>query len=240
MLYLIIAGLVVIFDQLFKYFIVMNVELGGHMDMIPGIIGLTNIRNTGAAFSILEGMHWLLLPITAVCVVFLIVYIFKTKLGVLGHLSLAFILGGAVGNAIDRVAFGYVVDMFELEFMNYAIFNIADCFIVCGGILFFICYLVHTFRTEHSQKRMPELDRLLAAKEGEAAGQDEPIQAEESAHCENPENSSTVQDEASPSAAAHTEACLSGLPADNTEAEPSADETTTDEEKNREDDDNRL
>lgn len=172
MLYFIIAGLVVVCDQLLKYFIVSNVELGGHMDLIPGIIGLTNIRNTGAAFSILEGMQWLLLLITAVCVVFLIVYILKTKLGVTGRLALAFILGGAIGNAIDRIAFGYVVDMFELEFINYAIFNIADCFIVCGDILFFLCYIIHIFKTEHAQKRMPELDRLLAAKEKEQAEQE--------------------------------------------------------------------
>ncbi len=167
MIYLIIAALIALADQYFKYFIVSTVNLGGYTDLLPGIIGLTHIHNTGAAFSILEQLPWLLGAISVVCSILIIIYIFKTDLGVGGKISLAAVLGGAIGNAIDRIMLGYVVDMFNLEFMNFAVFNVADCFIVCGGILFIIFYIAHSAKVAKETKRMPELDRLIAQRKAE-------------------------------------------------------------------------
>lgn len=152
MLYAIIAVAVIAFDQYFKYWIVNNIELGGKLDFLPGIVGLTNVRNTGAAFSILNNATWLLTVITTVFIIGLIIYMIKVKMSKASAVCIAAVIGGAVGNLIDRLRLGYVVDMFELQFMEYAIFNIADCFIVVGVILFCIFYLIDEIKKEKATK----------------------------------------------------------------------------------------
>ena len=171
MLYLLFAALVAGLDQAFKYWIVNNISFYGAKELIPGILHLTNIQNTGASFNMLEGMRWVLLGITAVCVAAIIIFLFKTEMkSIPGKIAIAAVLGGAIGNAIDRARLGYVVDMFQTDFINFAIFNVADCFIVCGGIVFCICYFVWSGKKEKEIRlrtakarphgRMPELQRL--------------------------------------------------------------------------------
>ena len=151
MLYLIIAAIIVLLDQGLKFWIVSSMEIGGEVALWPGVVHLTYVQNAGAAFSMLNGMRWILLAVTSVCALGILVYLMKTRLGPAGKISLAFVLGGAIGNIIDRAVQGYVVDMFEVEFMNYAVFNVADCFIVVGGILFCIFFL--TFREDGREDR---------------------------------------------------------------------------------------
>ena len=151
MLYFIIAVLVAAADQLFKKWIVASVPLSGYMTMIPGVIHLTYVRNTGAAFSIFNDMRLFLTILTSCMIAGLIVFLIKAKLSRLEKLALSAVLGGAVGNLIDRVLLGYVVDMFEVEFMEYAVFNVADCFIVVGGILFCVCYLMDIVKEEKAK-----------------------------------------------------------------------------------------
>lgn len=169
---ILIAAIIAAGDQFFKSWIVGNIALGEQLDFIPKIVHLTYVENRGAAFSMLEDMRLLLLIITGLCIVAIIVFAAISKLKPLGKISLGFILGGAVGNAIDRVLLGYVVDMFELEFMEYAVFNVADCFIVVGGILFCVYYLfLHKpeggkkgkkkAKGEEENMETPELDALL-------------------------------------------------------------------------------
>lgn len=152
MAYLIVSALIILIDQVFKFWIVQTLELREVLPLLPGIIHLTNVRNTGAAFSILADMRWLLIGLTSVCALGILIYLLKTKMGFGGKLSLAFVLGGAIGNIIDRASLGYVVDMFEVEFMEYAVFNIADCFIVVGGILFCIFYMIFSGQEEKAKK----------------------------------------------------------------------------------------
>ena len=159
MLYLALALVITAADQLFKYWITANIPLGGHMDLIPGVIGLTYVQNTGAAFSLFSGMRWLLLAVTAAASVLIIVLLFQRRFATFGLVSLAMILGGALGNLIDRLFLGYVVDMFEVQFTNYAIFNIADCFVVVGGILFCVYYL---FLHDKYKKRLAQDDKAPA------------------------------------------------------------------------------
>lgn len=131
------AALIVAADQLFKWWIVAVLPLGGVSPLIPGVISLTHVRNTGAAFSLLEQHTWLLTAISAVfallIAVLLAIRYFRHPVAVW---SVAAVLGGAIGNLIDRVRYSYVVDMFMTEFMDFAVFNIADIFITCGGLLF--------------------------------------------------------------------------------------------------------
>ena len=152
MLYIIIAVLAVALDQLFKYFITITITAGNQIPLIPGIIHLTYLENTGAAFSFLSGMRWILAAISVICAVVILVIIFKARFGRGGKILLSLVLGGAVGNLIDRVLHGYVVDMFEVEFMDFAVFNIADIFITVCGILFVIYYFVYSVKSEKNTK----------------------------------------------------------------------------------------
>lgn len=153
MLFFILSILIVIADQAMKYFVTIKLALGGQLPLIPGIIHLTYVRNTGAAHSILTGYTWLLTIISALASVLIIILIIKMKIGTFGRITLACVLGGAVGNLIDRAALGYVVDMFEVEFMNYAVFNVADMFISVGGALFCIYYLIHSVKKDKTAKK---------------------------------------------------------------------------------------
>lgn len=136
---LILTTILVIIDQITKYLTVQNIELGEVIEFIPNIVSLTYIRNTGAAFSILEGQMWFFYIVTTIVVAVLIYYMYTEArndrfLGVL----LAVILAGAIGNFIDRLVLQYVVDMIKLEFIDFAIFNVADSYLTVGVILLFI------------------------------------------------------------------------------------------------------
>lgn len=134
--------LLVILDQAVKYLVKINIPLGGSVPFLPGILGLTHIHNEGAAFSMLTGARWFFVVLTVVFLVFGLWVLWKKKLRhPLGIWSWVLVLAGAAGNLIDRCLYGYVVDMFEVQFMRFAIFNVADIFVVVGGILFCVYYL---------------------------------------------------------------------------------------------------
>ena len=136
------AALVVLLDQLFKRLIIITLYAGGEIVLIPQVLGLIYVRNYGAAFGIFQDMRWPLAGVQLVLCILLALVLLRYNTGFWGKLGLAAFLGGGVGNLIDRVFRGYVVDMFELQFVNFAIFNIADIFITLGGITFFIHFLL--------------------------------------------------------------------------------------------------
>ena len=115
MFYAIFAAALVVLDQIVKYLVRANIPLGGSVPFIPRLLDLTYVQNTGAAFSILRQHTWLLTLTSAVVV-----------------------LAGGVGNLIDRVLFGFVTDMFQTTFMEFAVFNVADCCITVGVPLLFL------------------------------------------------------------------------------------------------------
>ena len=131
--------ILVIIDQVTKYLTVQNIELGQVIEFIPNIVSLTYIRNTGAAFSILEGQMWFFYIVTIIVIGVLIYYMYtEAKKDRMLGILLSFILAGAIGNFIDRLMLHYVVDMIKLEFIDFAIFNVADSYLTVGVILLFI------------------------------------------------------------------------------------------------------
>ena len=128
---------IVIVDQIAKYLVVLYIPLHEHVAFLPGFLGLTHLRNTGAAFSSFEGMQWLFAVIFLVFTVAILYEYFKKPLPFkpFERWMIAAIYGGGLGNMIDRVRQGYVVDMIETLFMDFPVFNVADCFITCGCIL---------------------------------------------------------------------------------------------------------
>ena len=133
-----VAAVIVILDQVSKALVVANIPLDGYVEAIPGLFHLTYIRNTGAAFSMLEGQRIFFLVITAVFLGGVIYCIVKKVFARPYFWIFAAITGGAIGNLIDRIRLGYVIDMIEVTFMEFAVFNVADCFVVCGAILLVI------------------------------------------------------------------------------------------------------
>ena len=138
LLYLILSILFVIVDQVVKIWIVNNFSLHDGMELIKGLVSILYVRNTGAAWGMFEGKMVFFYLITAVAVGTLLYLMFKEK-GKSKLLLTAYslILAGAVGNFIDRIRLGYVVDMFKFEFIDFPIFNVADICLTIGVIFLF-------------------------------------------------------------------------------------------------------
>lgn len=142
MLYVLLLIATVISDQWLKYWIVNHLALGESMPFIPHILQLERLHNYGAAFSSLTGKTAFLLGMTVVLLLVLAVLLVrKVVRHPLGVVACVLILGGGIGNMIDRIALGYVVDMFDLLLFEYPVFNLADCYVVVGAILGSIYYL---------------------------------------------------------------------------------------------------
>lgn len=126
-------------DQLSKYLTVRNLAPGQDLAFWPGVLHFTHVRNEGMSFSLLSGARWFFVVVTLAVIALAIFAMYKKWIShPFGLISLSCVLGGAVGNLIDRVRWGYVVDMIEVEFVRFAVFNVADMFVVCGGIAFCI------------------------------------------------------------------------------------------------------
>lgn len=134
--YIVIIAALLVTDQWSKYLAEVYLKPINSYPIIPGVFHLTYGRNTGAAFSILQGKQIFLIIFTMIILSLLIFYLIKNiKNGSrLLKFSLAFIIGGALGNLIDRIRLSYVVDMFDFTLINYPVFNSADIFVVLGTI----------------------------------------------------------------------------------------------------------
>lgn len=138
--YVIFVGAVVLADQFTKALVVASIPLGGHVAFLPGFLDFTHVRNTGAAFSSFEGMQWLFALIFLVFTLGIFYEYFRKRMPFSNfeRWMIAAIYAGGLGNMIDRLRLGYVVDMIETQFMEFPVFNVADCFITCGCIALFV------------------------------------------------------------------------------------------------------
>lgn len=166
MWYAIVAILILIADQGLKYWVTVNIALDtGHVTLIPGVLELTNIHNNGAAFSMLEhAPHWIFIIFTLVFAAIAVFCLRRNVVhGKVGRWSVVLVLAGAVGNCIDRILSGYVVDMFNFLFVRFAVFNLADVFIVVAGIT--LCLHVIFYRGDESESapKKPRRQRSGAA-----------------------------------------------------------------------------
>ncbi len=174
MLYASVAALIVVIDQYVKYWVSNNIGLGGEdvRTIIPGILGLVNIRNDGAAFGFLSGGRiWFILIAGVLVVVAIILLATKAIKNPAARWALVMITAGGVGNAIDRVINGYVQAMFKTLFTDFAIFNVADIFITVGGILFIICIIFG--RDPNKEERSVRRSRRLRDEEEDEDEEDE-------------------------------------------------------------------
>ena len=132
----------IVLDQVIKMAIVKHIKLSEQKPVLKGILSLTHLRNNGAAWSILEGQQWFFV-LTTVIVLAVAVWFWLKNLSKNWYaIGLTLIISGALGNFIDRVRQGYVVDMFQLDFINFPIFNVADILLSIGFVVLFIGILL--------------------------------------------------------------------------------------------------
>ena len=149
--YFLLAAALVVLDQVVKLLVRRGIPLGESVTLIPGVMDLTYVQNTGAAFSLFREHTWILTLISlAASVVLAAVLARRVLRRPFGAGALAVVLAGAVGNLIDRFFLRFVTDMFETTFMEFAVFNVADICVVLGGIA--LCVYVIFFYEKLEKK----------------------------------------------------------------------------------------
>ena len=127
-------------DQVTKLLVLANIPLYGSLELLPGLLSLTYVQNTGAAFSALQGMQWLFVVVFLAFAALIVWEFSGNRMGfsTFERWCIVAVFGGGLGNLIDRLRLGYVVDMIKTEFITFPVFNVADCFITCGCILLIV------------------------------------------------------------------------------------------------------
>ncbi len=157
----IVAALFLATDQLTKYIVTANMELGQTIGFIDGLLDFTYIHNDGGAWGMLGGNRWLLLALTAVMMIIILVLLIKNgKKSKLFFWASILIISGGLGNMIDRIfRGGEVIDFLHATFINFPIFNVADCAVVIGAgllILYFVIDMIKDFREKNARESIPE------------------------------------------------------------------------------------
>ena len=132
-----VIAAVILFDQLSKILCVEYLMDAGSVSVIPKIVNFTYVENRGAAFGMLADHRWVFMVLSVAAIVLIVVYLAKAKpQSVLQRVSIALIAGGGIGNMIDRVLRGYVIDFIDVQFVKFYVFNIADSAVCVGcGLL---------------------------------------------------------------------------------------------------------
>lgn len=145
---LILSVAIVILDQFTKIWAINTLKDAGTITIIPNFFRLLYVENFGAAFGILQNKRWIFIIISLIVIIAIIFFLLKnySKLNLLSKIAMAMLLGGAIGNFIDRAKLGYVVDFFSFRLFNayeFPVFNVADIFIVLGTFAIFILVLLN-------------------------------------------------------------------------------------------------
>lgn len=179
MLAIIVALAVIAADQISKAVVVANMELYSESGFIPGVISFYHTQNTGAAFSILRDRQWVFMVLSVIMIAAIIWFLVKQgKRHILLTTALSLILGGGVGNMIDRVRLGYVTDFLRFDFVEFAVFNVADSCITVGAVLLGVYILFFE----------PKVEKRLAAQKAAEQPAPEPAPEPENAPEDKKEN----------------------------------------------------
>lgn len=128
-------------DQVVKYLVSSKISVGEVKEVVPGVISLTNLRNDGAAWSILSGNQVFFYLITVVALIVLFYLLYTQRQHSIYQWGLILMITGTLGNFIDRIRLKYVVDMFQVDFFNFPIFNVADVCLTVGVLVLFVAII---------------------------------------------------------------------------------------------------
>ena len=154
-----IIGGSILVDQIVKIIISSTMDVGETIPVIKDIFHFTYIRNEGAAFGMLSEHRWVFMIISSVAIVAMCIYLFKfCKERMLTRIGIALVIGGGIGNMIDRIFLGYVVDMIDCRFIDFYIFNVADSCVCVGAGIVFLGVLLDTIKEikENKAKKLNE------------------------------------------------------------------------------------
>ena len=169
-IWLAIIAVTVFLDQITKYLTILYLKPIDTQPIIRDVLHLTYVENTGAAFGMMKDSRWVFMLISTVAIVGILIYLFwKRPASKLECLSLAFIVGGGIGNMIDRTILGYVVDMIDFRLINFAVFNVADSFVCVGAGLMILYLILDMVKESKAQK---------AARLAVAEGEDPPAEGD--------------------------------------------------------------
>lgn len=148
-----LIGGVVVADQFIKLWATANLLGKASIVLIPGLLKLTYVMNYGAAFGMMSGMRWFLVILTGIILLGLIWALYTNKIeGLWMRLPIAMIVAGGIGNLIDRMRLGYVVDYLDInDFFSFPMFNLADCFVVVGAIILVVYVLFFEAKEQKDQ-----------------------------------------------------------------------------------------
>ena len=156
-----LAALAVILDQITKYIAVVHLKPIGSVPIIRGVFHFTYTTNPGAAFSLFaaEDQRWIFMLVSSIAIIVMTAYLLLDKSsGLFFHLAMGAILGGGIGNMIDRVFVGEVVDFLDFCLINFPIFNVADCFVCVGAGLLFLAFFLDWRREVLSERAKKETE----------------------------------------------------------------------------------
>ena len=178
LIWLAVIIVTVFLDQLTKYLTVLHLKPIDTLPIIEDVLHLTYVENTGAAFGMMKDARWVFMVTSTAAIIGILgymirrVYIKKEKMPWMEALSLSLIVGGGIGNMIDRTMLGYVVDMIDCRFINFAVFNVADSFVCIGAGLMILYLIILTVKEYKAEK---------AAKSALAEGEDTESESEDAA-----------------------------------------------------------
>lgn len=151
----ILAGIAA--DQWVKHWCVTVLAEKGTIPLWENVFHLTYAENKGAGFSILSGQRWFLIAVTSAVLIAIIIALIRHAIPKgLASWGAYCVISGAVGNLIDRIRQGYVVDLFDFRAINFAIFNVADILVCVGAGLFALWAIIGITQEDHAKKKLPE------------------------------------------------------------------------------------
>lgn len=155
-IYLVIAIILAVLDQIIKYFVVNNLAPVGRVTAIPHLLDLVYVENTGVAFGMFSDLRWLFVIITSIVIIVFVILLFKVgNSSKLFSISSALIIGGGIGNLIDRIIYGYVVDYLQLSFFS-PVCNFADYCITFGTVLLVVYLLFYSDLSKNNSEKKIE------------------------------------------------------------------------------------
>ena len=196
-----VMAVTVFLDQLTKYLTILHLKPIDTLPIIEDVFHLTYVENTGAAFGMMKDARWIFMVTSTVAIIGILGYmcrrtwVQKKKLPWMEALSLSLIVGGGIGNMIDRTTLGYVVDMIDCRFINFAVFNVADSFVCIGAGLMILYLILETVKEARAEKAKAAAEDSATAEGEEATDIPATAEDEETTEVSATEEDSTVIEE---------------------------------------------
>ncbi len=150
----------IILDQLTKWLAVKFLQPKDTFPIINDVLHFTFLKNEGAAFGMLSDQRWIFMTVSTVAIIGLGIFLYMRKTpNMLYALAISGVICGGIGNMIDRIALGYVVDFIDVRLINFAVFNVADCFVTVGAIGLIILLIIDIIKETKANRKKKDSEK---------------------------------------------------------------------------------